>query len=53
MPSGKYSHYFRKFAPGLRRELIWALVASLVLWAIVFHYLANHQGLQVFRYVMF
>ena len=48
-----YSHYFRNFAPGLRRDVSAALVASVALWLIVFYYLANHQGLQVFRYVMF
>ncbi len=48
-----YSRYFRNFAPGLRRDVSAALVASVALWLIVFYYLANHQGLQVFRYVMF
>jgi hypothetical protein len=53
MAKSRYSHYFKSFAPGIWRELILALVASLALWAIILLYLANHQGLQVFRYVMF
>lgn len=53
MANKRYSHYFRNFLPGLKRDLVQALVASLALWLIIFYFLANHQGLQVFRYVMF
>jgi hypothetical protein len=48
-----FSHYLPKFAPGLGRDLAYAAVASVALWLIIFLYLANYQGLQVFRYVMF
>ncbi|MBI1385032.1 MAG: hypothetical protein GC150_08995 [Rhizobiales bacterium] len=35
------------------RELGWSFLTAAALWMIVFFYLANNQGLQVFRYVGF
>ncbi len=53
MIKGKFANLFNEALSRFGRDLFWALVASIALWAIIFMFLANRQGLQVFRYVQF
>ena len=40
-------------APGWRRDLGYAVIASLSIWGIIFFFQANAQGFKVFRYMQF